>query len=67
MGRVVRYAQNSFSSLSTPALNCLLELAPHAPFFIPEVSPTGVSLYLVHHHSGPSEFLLQHATSHKNA
>ena len=35
MGCVVRYAQNSFSSLSTPALDCLLELAPHAPFSSP--------------------------------
>ena len=43
---MVRHAQNSFSSLSTPSLDRLLELSPHAPFFIAEVPPLLPSIHL---------------------
>ena len=58
----MRHAQNSFSSLSTPSLDSLLELSPHAPFFIAEVPPTGVPLLPRSSHLGASVFLLRCAT-----
>src|SRR5919202_950427 len=53
---VVRHAQNSFSSLSTPSLDSLLELSPHAPFLSPRSHQPAFLYYRVHHPSGPRVF-----------
>src|ERR671932_2674698 len=50
-GGVVRHAQNSFPSLSTPSLDSLLELSPHAPFLSPRSHPLFHSIHL-----GPRAF-----------
>jgi hypothetical protein len=54
MGCVKRYAQNSFSSLSTPSLDRLLELSPRAPFLSPRSHQPALRFCLIHHHSGTS-------------
>ena len=59
MGCVMRYAQNSFPSLSTPSLDRLLELSPRAPFLSPRSHQPALRFCLIHHHSGTSGFLLQ--------
>jgi hypothetical protein len=55
MGCVMRYAQNSFPSLSTPSLDSLLELSARTPFLSPRSPQPALRFYLVHHHSGTSE------------
>ena len=47
----MRHAQNSFPSLSTPSLDYLLELSPHAPFLSPRSHPLLPSIHL-----GPRAF-----------